>query len=213
MLSKTFHLKCPKGGAGATSTKVYFPSFWYRYQIITSTFCQKKTNLYSRVSLPSHRGANASSKLFSVDQSKLFTEKLVPVPKIGTGTKNWYRYQKWYWSRPTPPESFKKPERQQQQDTDRVVDTVFQNSDEISEEDTCKICYTKKRTHGFVHAAQPRLHSTLKCGCERRAPRPAYFSEKNARESVEVLSQCFAQRSKWCDVTVKTFSSAKRCLK
>ena len=55
------------------------------------------------------------------------------------------------------PESFKKPERQQQQDTDRIVNTVvnFQNCGVISEEDTCKICYTKKRTHGFVHAAQP----------------------------------------------------------
>ena len=45
------------------------------------------------------------------------------------------------------PESFKKPERQQEQDTDRIVDTVvnLQISDEISEENICKICYTKKK--------------------------------------------------------------------
>jgi hypothetical protein len=70
------------------------PNFWYRYQIKTSYFCQKRINLHFRVSLPSHRGANASSKHFSVDQSKVFyqkigtgTKKLVLVPKIGTGTK------------------------------------------------------------------------------------------------------------------------------
>jgi hypothetical protein len=55
--------------------------FWYRYQIKTSYFCQKRINLHFRVSLPSHRGANASSKHFSVDQSKVFYQK------IGTGTK------------------------------------------------------------------------------------------------------------------------------
>jgi hypothetical protein len=38
-------------------------------------FCQKRINLHFRVSLPSHRGANASSKNFSVDQSKGFLPK------------------------------------------------------------------------------------------------------------------------------------------
>lgn len=66
---------------------------------------------------------------------------------------------------PEMPESFKKPERQQEQDTDRIVNTVvnFQNCGVISEEDTCKICYTKKRTHGFVHAAQPNTTHFISC--------------------------------------------------
>jgi hypothetical protein len=38
-------------------------------------FCQKRINLHFRVSLPSHRGANASSKNIYVDQSKGFLPK------------------------------------------------------------------------------------------------------------------------------------------
>jgi len=53
------------------------------------------------------------------------------------------------------PETMKKPENQAGRETNVVTNNFSHNSGELSDEDMCKICFAKKRTHGFVHAIQP----------------------------------------------------------